>query len=1222
MQLSGTQACLFSRTTTKPYCRMKNLLLFGAFLALFSLTNLKSTAQEINCEGTEVLLVVGTDSWASEIYFDIVDENGDTLFVGAAFDNFTAYTFNLCLQDGCYTLNAVDYFGDGWNGGVVSLLNDDNGVFLIADLPSGSAQTYTFGVNSEDCAEVPTSGCTDPNAVNFNPNAIEDDGTCFYPTIPGCTDVEALNFNPEATFDDGSCEYEIVNEPCDANSLTFVIATESWGNEISWNITNDFGDILYEGGDYENETGYSEAICLEDGCYDFNMFDSFGDGWNGAIASILSDNEVLLVGGLNTGEFGTIAFGVNEEGCAPAVVLGCTNPNATNFNPEATFDDGSCVLPQIPGCIDPNAINYNPQATINDGSCEYETTECEGTLAQLYVCTFSNGQNVSLNILAEDSSYVYSANGLPNGLITVIDICLPDSGCVNVQMANNAQEGGWYGGYFWIQVDGVEIINETLNDDYIYEEVEFSLDGSCGGNSAAGCMDPNAYNYNEIAIEDDGSCIYSCNEDPTLITYCYENNLNYVWTISETSPGEGASIAFLSGYIEEGWDWLYIYDGADTSSPLIDIIDGDISGMSYQGSGSSISVEFVIDGIFDCQNSDYDPVVMAVLCGSFEGCGDPEASNYVPGGTNNEACEYDVYGCTDATALNYNPEANEDDDSCEYAECEGTEATLYICTFGNGENVALNLYSGNDSTLVFASPVLGNGAIMYFDICLPADCITAEMINTAGDLGWYGGYFWIQVNGVNIYTNQLDQTSSYSASNFNAAGEDCGPVIGCMDQEAINYNPEATEDDDSCFYGCDEEGSLLSYCYGQNEDLSTTFYPSSEGSPVFLQFLSGELENNFDYITIYDGPDNNSPVLLSTDGNLAGMLVYSSGGALTLEIDSDGSVSCLNSNNIDEILVLVSCGTSEGCTDPNANNYNPFATTDNGSCDELEAGCTDPSAINYNPNALVDDGSCDYIDFIYGCTDITAINYNPLANEDDGSCQYNNTDYCDSLESNAVTIFISTQQWGQEISWTLTDQNDSTIAVGGNYNSFSNYTQNLCLIDGCYTLSMNDAWGDGWNGAYYMIYGSDGLYAEGTLLYGESGMDMIGINSQCGIAGCMDSEAINYNPMATIDDGNCVYGNPIIGVDLEDLFGLEIELNAAPNPFVSQLVINVGKLDIEEVAEMRVINMMGQLIQREQFIPGTEQMNFSLEASDWSAGNYFISITQGDQQVSKMIIKQ
>jgi hypothetical protein len=35
--------------------------------------------------------------------------------------------------------------------------------------------------------------------------------------------------------------------------------------------------------------------------------------------------------------------------------------------------------------------------------------------------------------------------------------------------------------------------------------------------------------------------------------------------------------------------------------------------------------------------------------------------------------------------------------------------------------------------------------------------------------------------------------------------DDTSPVLGCMDEEATNYNPDATEDDESCEY--DEEGS-------------------------------------------------------------------------------------------------------------------------------------------------------------------------------------------------------------------------------------------------------------------------------------------------------------------------------------------------------------------------------------------------------------------------------
>ena len=51
----------------------------------------------------------------------------------------------------------------------------------------------------------------------------------------------------------------------------------------------------------------------------------------------------------------------------------------------------------------------------------------------------------------------------------------------------------------------------------------------------------------------------------------------------------------------------------------------------------------------------------------------------------------------------------------------------------------------------------------------------------------------------------------------------------------------------------------------------------------------------------------------------------------------------------------------QGCGDPSANNYNPEANVNDGSCDYRRVGCTDPEALNYDQNAQVDDGSCVYI---------------------------------------------------------------------------------------------------------------------------------------------------------------------------------------------------------------------------------------------------------------------
>ena len=57
--------------------------------------------------------------------------------------------------------------------------------------------------------------------------------------------------------------------------------------------------------------------------------------------------------------------------------MGCIDPGAYNYNPDAQVDDGSCI-PAVLGCLESNAINYNSDANVSDESCLYAFNIAQG----------------------------------------------------------------------------------------------------------------------------------------------------------------------------------------------------------------------------------------------------------------------------------------------------------------------------------------------------------------------------------------------------------------------------------------------------------------------------------------------------------------------------------------------------------------------------------------------------------------------------------------------------------------------------------------------------------------------------------------------------------------------------------------------------------------------------------------------------------------------------
>ena len=92
-----------------------------------------------------------------------------------------------------------------------------------------------------------------------------------------------------------------------------------------------------------------------------------GGGGGGAGGSNYSNplSNALAVNAVNLGN-GRIEISYNG---APECTLGCTDPLACNFDPEALTDAGNCTYPD--GCTNVNACNYDPSATCDNGTCTF-----------------------------------------------------------------------------------------------------------------------------------------------------------------------------------------------------------------------------------------------------------------------------------------------------------------------------------------------------------------------------------------------------------------------------------------------------------------------------------------------------------------------------------------------------------------------------------------------------------------------------------------------------------------------------------------------------------------------------------------------------------------------------------------------------------------------------------------------------------------------------------
>jgi len=454
--------------------------------------------------------------------------------------------------------------------------------------------------------ELPVSipGCDDPDALNYNPAATENDGSCTYPApsfsglsfeevavdgVAGYTTYRVYaNFtNP---FDQLVAVYGLDTAPLSVTT-TGTFYQDANGGPTSLDINSAlfgaFPDLEYDSWfTIGNEENTANGLQLTG--TDFSSFNAGGaftiNDAVGGVIYVFPDAQPsafpdamgrVLIAQLSTNGFVDLSInlqyraqdGTNPQEEAltlsfPAQINGCTDPAADNYNPLANVDDGSCLFS---GCTNPLATNFDPGANVDDGSCIVPG------------CTNPLATNFDPTATVDDGSCIVP-------------------GCTNPLATN---------------------FDPTATVD----------DGSC---IVPGCTNPLATNFDPTATVDDGSCIVPGCTNPLA------TNFDPTATVDDGS-------CIIPGCTNVD---------ADNFDPTATVDDGSciIGGCTYADAAN-----YDIDATYDDGSCDFQCL----------GCTDPTAFNYnANANTDDGSCIAVVTGCTDATATNYNALANTDDGSC------------------------------------------------------------------------------------------------------------------------------------------------------------------------------------------------------------------------------------------------------------------------------------------------------------------------------------------------------------------------------------------------------------------------------------------------------------------------------------------------------------------------------------------------------------------------------
>jgi len=268
----------------------------------------------------------------------------------------------------------------------------------------------------------------------------------------------------------------------------------------------------------------------------------------------------------------------------------------------AAFSDlASCTLTEtalftnLTGCPPANDLCAGAEAVACGATATGDTTNA----------TNSDAADCSGNGIGNGLWYVFAGTGdvidvssTPTGWDNEIQVWSGTCGTLNCEgRADSAGSGGTE------TVTGISTVVGT--DYYIYVGYwsSFTPDGGAGAfDLTITCTPPTPPTPVDCAV---GS---------VNTTYCYDNNDNTSFTYESTDGVTPLTVTFNAGYTESCCDELIITDSDGTTQLFNASNGGDLTGLSFTSSGSSITVGVSSDGSISCMSGAQTPWDWDVSC--------------------------------------------------------------------------------------------------------------------------------------------------------------------------------------------------------------------------------------------------------------------------------------------------------------------------------------------------------------------------------------------------------------------------------------------------------------------------------------------------------------------------------------------------------------------------------------------------------------------------------